>query len=384
MASVRAAPRSDRSSNSTTYLICSPFASLANPPSGAIVLARSNGSSNGRALSSGSPARQRVVESGPVPAMKGTTPLLVALGATAAWLCAKRRKRMFQLPTGFGDPAVQKRFIVSHQAFLLEVPTLEKTVEKLFDESNIKISEQANKRGSAPRTNDELVDSSVFALERAAFDDFGDLLVLACNGHGLGATKVLRSIYEQLVTAMYIAKKPAEANIFLDHGEIDSGKIIERFAAVVPDRLAQDVTPEELEEKRKRTAEAKVRANEKRCNRCGLLKEKDAWTRVSADLMAEEVDKELFEAYTACFLIPTKLIHPTATGLNFRVRFTDRGMEYKTLSEPEASAALLRGHWLIIKMLIHLNAHFGLVQAADVQNRLDQFHSVWRRELSSN
>jgi hypothetical protein len=170
--------------------------------------------------------------------MKGTTPLLVALGATAtaAWLFAKRRKRMPQLPTGFGDPAVQKRFIVSHQAFLLKVPELEKTVEKLFDESNIKISEQADKRGSAPRTNDELVDSTVFALERAAFDDFGDLLVLACNGHGLGATKVLRSIYEQLVTAMYIAKKPAEANIFLDHGEIDSGKIIERFVAAVPDR----------------------------------------------------------------------------------------------------------------------------------------------------
>jgi hypothetical protein len=104
---------------------------------------------------------------------------------------------------------------------------------------------------------------------------------------------------------------------------------------------------------------------------------------VSADLMAEEVDKELSDAYTACFLIPTKLIHPTATGLNFRVRFTDQGMEYKTLSEPEASAALLRGHWLIIKMLIHLNAHFGLAQAADVQNRLDQFHSVWRKELSS-
>ena len=55
---------------------------------------------------------------------------------------------------------------------------------------------------------------------------------------------------------MYIAKKPTEANIFLDHGEIDSGKIIERFAAVVPDRPAQDVTPEELEEKRKRSAEA--------------------------------------------------------------------------------------------------------------------------------
>jgi hypothetical protein len=70
---------------------------------------------------------------------------------------------------------------------LLEVSELEKTVEKLFDESNIKISEQTDKRGAAPRTNDELVDSTVFALERAAFDHFGDLLVLASNGHGLGA-----------------------------------------------------------------------------------------------------------------------------------------------------------------------------------------------------
>ena len=38
--------------------------------------------------------------------------------------------------------------------FFLEVPELEKTVERLFDESNLKISEQADKRGIAPRTND--------------------------------------------------------------------------------------------------------------------------------------------------------------------------------------------------------------------------------------
>src|SRR5271157_888257 len=77
------------------------------------------------------PARQSVVESGPLPAMKDTTPLLLALGATAtvAWLFAKRRKRMSQLPTAFGDPSVQQRFIMSHQAFLLEVPVLEQTVE---------------------------------------------------------------------------------------------------------------------------------------------------------------------------------------------------------------------------------------------------------------
>jgi hypothetical protein len=38
---------------------------------------------------------------------------------------------------------------MSHQPFLLEVPELEKTVETLFDESNIKISEQADKRQRA-------------------------------------------------------------------------------------------------------------------------------------------------------------------------------------------------------------------------------------------
>lgn len=58
---------------------------------------------------------------------------------------------MSQLPTGFGDPSVQQRFAMSHQAFLLEVPELEKTVETLFDESNRKISEQAEKRGRCPR-----------------------------------------------------------------------------------------------------------------------------------------------------------------------------------------------------------------------------------------
>jgi hypothetical protein len=77
----------------------------------------------------------------------------------------------------------------------------------------------------------------VLSLERAIFDDFGELLILAGNGHGIGAKKVLRSMYERLVRAMFMAKFPAEAKIFLAHSDIEKGKALNRAIATVPESV---------------------------------------------------------------------------------------------------------------------------------------------------
>ena len=47
-----------------------------------------------------------------------------------------------------------------------------------------------------------------------ACDDFTAVLILSGNGAGFAAFVHLRSIYERLVTALYISKKPSEARRF--------------------------------------------------------------------------------------------------------------------------------------------------------------------------
>jgi hypothetical protein len=51
-----------------------------------------------------------------------------------------------------------------------------------------------------------LADRVVFYLGRVAADDFSELLILSGNGYGIGALKVLRGMYERVVTAAFIMK----------------------------------------------------------------------------------------------------------------------------------------------------------------------------------
>jgi len=287
---------------------------------------------------------------------------------------------MSQLPVSVGDVSAQQRFIAAHRSFLLEFPKLKSTLEMLIDESHKKISEQRGNVTDASQTDEHIAKPIVFSLARATYDDFSELLVLAGNGMGVGATKVLRSIYERLVTAMYIAKKPSEARLFMEQSAIERGKIINRYKAVVPDRLAEDFTAENLEEIQQKFTEANAQRKVDFCKTCGQPKNQEAWTRVSLDTMAKEVSQQLFDAYATCYLQPTYLIHATPTGLDFRVRFIEGGWEYKHLSEPEAHGAVMRGHFLMLAVLSHLNVYFEIGRDDEVRSRFEAFNPIWEEK----
>jgi hypothetical protein len=316
--------------------------------------------------------------------MKVTKPLLLALGAssTVAWLFARkrRRKKMAKLPVSVGDAAAQQRFLAKHKAFLLEFPNLNLALETMFTGAQRKISDERADRKGAPRSDEDHARATVYSLERAAYDDFAELLILAGNGMGLGATKVVRSIYERYVHALYIANKPSEAPVFIDHGKIEKGKLINRWKEVVPERLAQDFTEDELTQIQKEFKEAKARQKEERCKACDQPKTQNEWTRVDLSRMAREVDEQAFKAYATCYLIPTLLTHATPTGLDFRIRFTDEGLEYKLLSEPEAHTAVKKGHYLILGVLSHLNKYYALGQDAEVEKRFAAFNEMWSED----
>jgi len=313
---------------------------------------------------------------------KNTKLSLVALGAAAvvAWILSRRRRRkMSKLPVSVGDAAAQQRFIAAHKAFLLEFPDLQRALETVFTVAQRKISESAPAIG-APRTDEDDAKATVYSLERAAYDDFAELLNLAGNGMGLGATKVVRSIYERFVTAMYIAKNPPEAKIFIDHGKIERGKLINRWKEVAPERLAEDFTEEELAQIQRDFKDAKARQKEERCSKCDQPKTQNEWTRIDLSRMAKEVDESAYKAYASCYLHPTYLTHATATGLDARVRITDGGPEYKVLSEPEAHKALQKGHYLILGVLSHLNTYLKLGQDAEVAKRFAAFNALWSED----
>jgi hypothetical protein len=284
----------------------------------------------------------------------------------------RERKMSVRIPTGVGDPNAQRRFIESHKPFLQEFPTLQSLIEEASRLSEAKCyPESQGKEVDTELADEELAQRVAFYLEKAAYEDFGEILILAGNGMGIGAKKTLRSIYERLVTAMFIAKNPAEARIFLNHADIEKGKVLNRMIATVPELLKKDLTPEEI----KRIQDAKKAADARKkieyCEECDQPITDEAWTRVSLDAMAKKVDEDLFRLYGTCYLSPTLLMHATPFGLDLRFRKTEAG--------PDAHAhdALWRGHFLMLWLLRHQDSYFNLGLSQQIDARCTAFSTIW-------
>jgi hypothetical protein len=73
-----------------------------------------------------------------------------------------------------------------------------------------------------------VADDVIFLLGRTAFEDFCELWVLAGNGYGIGAFKILRGLYEKVVTLGYLVKHPNEIQRFIDYGIVQTMRIMNR------------------------------------------------------------------------------------------------------------------------------------------------------------
>jgi heme-degrading monooxygenase HmoA len=290
-----------------------------------------------------------------------------------------------KIVTSVGDANAQKRFIESHKAFLEEFPALEALVyesSKLADEKCYPES-QSTLTGAEP-ADEEVAQKVVLSLETAIFDDFGELLILAGNGMGMGAKKILSSMYERLVTAMFIAKFPSEARIFLEHSDIEKGKVLNRAIATVPELVQRDFTPEEIEriQSAKKTAEAKK--NIEYCKKCNQPKTDEAWTRVDLDAMARKVGDDLLKMYSSYYLVPTLLTHATPFGLDIRFRKTDATPDYRALNEEYARSSVWRGHYLMLWLLRHQDSYFNLGLASRIDARCTAFSAIWPENIEGS
>src|SRR5207244_7506437 len=72
------------------------------------------------------------------------------------------------------------------------------------------------------------VQLAVFGLGHQVADDFFDIVLLAVHGNGMGAVKLLRPLYERVVTALYLMKYPEEVNAFNAYADIKVGRFIHR------------------------------------------------------------------------------------------------------------------------------------------------------------
>jgi len=294
---------------------------------------------------------------------------------------------MGQLPIGVGDAAAQQRFIESHKEFLLEHPALHKLLEKVGlrtlpappqDELERLLNLPEGDPAVVAFEDKVMADRVVFGLGRIIADDFGELLTLSGNGRGIGAYKILRGMYERVMTTAYIAKNPLEARPFVEDDAIKKWKLWQQALEVMPD-LKVTVAKEKIDALEAEYRRVKAKRTESICNKCGQPKTQEAWIRADLATMAKQTDINLSALYGACYLTPTFHSHATGFGLGARFKRGESGVEYKEISEPEARQAILLAHNLVLRHLALQNEYFKLGIDEEIQPRVDAFLRIWKQ-----
>lgn len=296
--------------------------------------------------------------------------------------------RPVELPVGIGDGPSQQRFIQTHKVFLLEHPALYALLKKVSLRTLVvPPQEEVDRLLQLPEDDPAVIafedkvmaDRVVFGLGRIIADDFGELLVLSGNGYGIGAYKILRGMYERLVTAAYIAKNPSEARPFVEDDEIKKWKLWQQALEVMPD-LKDSVPKEKTNALETEYRRVKAKRAGSICKTCGQPKTQEAWTRVDLASMAKQTDINLSALYGASYLRPTFHSHATGFGLGARFRRNEDGAtSYQEIPEKEAGQAIMLAHNLVLRHLTLQNEYFKLGLEDEIQPRIAAFTPIWKR-----
>ena len=111
----------------------------------------------------------------------------------------------------FGVPAEWRAFHERHPEWEEVQPRLKKALEHAFIRQ-VAVDEKGR--------------HVIFALGRLAVEDFAEFLLLCGNGHGVGGLKILRGMYERVVTALYLARHPEQVDAFLDYDYIHQRQLL--------------------------------------------------------------------------------------------------------------------------------------------------------------
>jgi len=220
-------------------------------------------------------------------------------------------------------------------------------------------------------------------LARLAIDEFSEMLVLASNGLGRGSIKILRSMYERVVTSAYVAQNPEVSRSLVDSTWTHHWKVWKRVLKIDPSAIdrADKSQVEDLENK---AAEAQARLNESFCPKCKQLIQVHSWTKVPLSTMAGKIGNDLSGLYLVGYQIPTALAHTTGESINSMMEQGDDGAwTYRMDSSRERRQALHVGHNLLLLLLGRQNDQFGYGLEHLLKPRFEAFKKVWATHYPS-
>ena len=148
----------------------------------------------------------------------------------------------------------------------------------------------------------------MFLLGRLIVEDFCEVVHAASDGYGAAATKLLRPMFEGVVTMMWLIRHPEDLADFVDYHYVHVRKTMRHFTDAGGDPGRRHGAAE-LTEIEKRYKAVRGRYLEVLCKKCNKTRDQGSWTKRDLASMARAVG--LGEAYLAAGYMSTLQLHAT-------------------------------------------------------------------------
>src|ERR1700733_6142269 len=214
----------------------------------------------------------------------------------------KAARKLSRVPTGIGNETEQKEFIRASPARMSAIENLYASAKQVFLRT---------------LTSNVPADRVGFYLGRICVEEFSEILLLAGNGHGIGALKILRGMYERAVTAAYILANPDQADAFLEYDKVNKHK------AYMHAKKLCDHGPRLAPETIKRIQEEFEAVKPMFLNGTRV---RGSWTTLDTASLAQKAGPGYEVLYLDAFYKPTLEIHTTAASVFGRLELNEKAI----------------------------------------------------------
>lgn len=246
-----------------------------------------------------------------------------------------------------GNPEEWRTFAAEYKSFL-------EVVQKVFDTGDILYG-----RTFKPKNNADLV---VFGLGVLCLEDFHEIYTLAGNGLGFGAAKILRGMFERLVTATYLNKHPEFASRFISFEHIRHYKLALPLWEAYGDEFIAKADFDEMKAEKDRVLPDFMQPC--KTSGCSNVFPSASWTDLDFVSMTRAAGEHLMRELPSAYRLPMGETHPSFTAITSRMTKTPEGLTFQD--------RIAKGKEFVPTILVQ--AHSAVLNSFNVQ--LEQFPDI--------
>jgi Family of unknown function (DUF5677) len=203
----------------------------------------------------------------------------------------------------------------------------------------------------------EPADKFVYFYGRMCAEDFMEILLVCGHGYGVAGMKLLRSMFEHVVTLRYLHEHPDEVEAFMNYNHVQRYKLMKPIL----ETFGKDVLPPEtVADVERKYAEVKEDFMITDCDKCGTKRLNHTWNKMDFVSMAKKTGA-IGTLIVSGYFLPLRHAHSTFGGLSERLETVDDRIGFQPESQPDlADQALNVAHNCILNVLEVQNERFKI------------------------